>query len=142
MTDVKHVSADRVKYALLKIAEKKPGVYVRRDGLGGGCVNTEFVDGKQVPSCIVGTFFVEELGIDVNEVPSAGVYARLINTFERKGWTFDRMAIALLGIAQKMQDTRMISWESIAECIGEIEGVVEGYARDLAVDMEMEFSPK
>jgi hypothetical protein len=142
MTDVKHVSASRVEHALHRIAEKRPGVYARNDGLGGGCVNTEFVDGERVPSCIVGTFFVEELGIDVNEVPPTGVYTHLINTFKEKGWTFDRMAIALLGIAQKMQDTRMISWESIAECIGEIEVVVEDYARDLAVDMEMEFEPK
>lgn len=113
MTSSKHVDSAMVIKGLEAAAEEKPGLYKRGVGYGG-CVNVEVVDGKRVPSCIVGTFIVNTLGIDVEAVDEFSSFRGTIHELMEDGWTFTPTAVRLLGIAQTLQDTGQVSWEVIA----------------------------
>lgn len=134
MIEPRSITADDVQSGIRRLATDRPGVYARRDDSGAGCVNTEFVDGEYVASCIVGSFFVTILGVDAEEVPETGGYRSLLRHFVKLGWSFSEEAVMLLGIAQKMQDTREISWRSISGCMEAIEDVLgdggQGFTQD------------
>lgn len=106
---------------IIRLAEKRPGVYVRQDGVGQSCVNTEVVDGKTVGSCIVGSFLLDVLNVPATQVLATGGWRYTIKEVEQQGdFTFTERAKYLLAVAQTMQDTRAITWASIAAVIDEI----------------------
>lgn len=126
MSETKHVTSTMVMKGLMAAAEKRPGVYKRLDGHDYGCANTEVVDGKRVPSCIVGTFLVDTLGVDAEEVPS-GTYGVTIMGLEKEGWTFEPKAVAFLGMAQAMQDTRKVEWQTVVHVLYEMGSLLDEF---------------
>lgn len=106
---------------IIQLANERPGVYERKDGDSGGCLNTEVVDGVTVGSCIVGSFLVDFLRVPATQVQSTGGWRYTIKEVERHGdFTFTERAKYLLAVAQTLQDTRKIAWEVISNVIDEI----------------------
>lgn len=107
---------------IMQLAKERPGVYERKDGgNSGGCVNTEVVDGVRVGSCIVGSFLVDVLHVPFTQVQSAGGWRYTIKEVESHGdFTFTERAKYLLAMAQTLQDTRKVTWDTISDVIDEI----------------------
>lgn len=133
MNDNKHITRQKVIQGLEAAAEGHPGLYERKDGSKFGCVNTEVVGGKYVPSCIVGTFVVETLGIPAEKVPS-GTYRVVVAWLQEEGWTFEPEAIATLGLAQNIQDTKKVSWETVVEIMYEFGDLLSRYRDDVRTE--------
>lgn len=123
MTDNKGpfvITSEDVVNGIYKLAQAKPGVYERQDGASTGCVNVERdADGKAVPSCIVGSYLADRIGIE--NVPTSGSSTFVLNHLVEEGLvTVTPMARFLLGQAQAYQDTRKVPWSTIADTLTEV----------------------
>ena len=119
MTDTKapfEVTAEDVEQALFELAQERPGVYTRKDEVESGCVNVEEIDGTLHPSCIVGSYFSLRVGID-NVEPSGNVNSTVEDLLEKGLITITPEAHFMLSAAQRLQDTRKVTWEAISETI-------------------------
>lgn len=117
MTDTKvpfAVTAADVLDGLYDLAQERPGVYERHDGYPNGCVNIELVDGVRKPSCIVGSYYSKRVGVD--NVEMTGNAQSTTEELLREGLiTITPEARFMLTVAQALQDTRKVSWETIAD---------------------------
>lgn len=120
MTDTKapfEVTAEDVESALFELAQERPGVYTRKDGEETACVNVEEAeDGTLHPSCIVGSYFSLRVGID-NVEQSGNVNSTIEDLLEKELITITPEAQFMLAVAQRLQDTRKVTWEAISETI-------------------------
>lgn len=105
-----------VHCGLQDLAEKRPGVYQRLDGLPMGCVNVELIDGVKQPSCIVGSYYVSRVGIDA--VEASGNARSTTEDLVAKGLiTITPEAQYMLEVAQRLQDSQKVEWAVIADLI-------------------------
>jgi hypothetical protein len=113
----KYVDRAAVLKGIRELAQARPGVY---DAPGTGCVNvTHDDDGNRVPSCIVGSFFSDLVGVD--NVPPTGTSDHVIEDLTIAGFvSVTPEAAFLLKTAQILQDTREVSWEVIHLVLAEI----------------------
>jgi hypothetical protein len=110
MTDVRVVNHFDVENGLTRIAHGAPEGYIYP--YGTGCYNTETnADGEWLPSCIVGKFFVEILGVKAAESWRYGAFNETAARFPQ--FTFTDEAKFMLRAAQIQQDNG-VSWRHIA----------------------------
>lgn len=121
-----HVTAADVMNVIAELAYKKPGVYERAVG---GCVNTDVdADGNVVPSCIVGSYFSEKIGVD--KVPSSGTAEVTADTLVTQGLiTITPEARYLLTVAQTLQDTREVPWRVVSDVLHEIRSAANSFVQ-------------
>lgn len=110
------VTAWDVESGISELAKKRPGVYERRDGSLDGCVNVELIGGEKVPSCIVGSYFAMRVGVE-NVEQGGNVGSTIYDLTARGLITVTPEARYMLAVAQKLQDTRKVSWSAIADTI-------------------------
>lgn len=92
--------------------------YARKDGKPA-CTNTERdEDGKIVPSCIVGKFFVRTLGIPAEELPEYGASHALVQKYSDR-FEFTTEAQFALRAGQALQDLR-VPWSVVANVVDEL----------------------
>jgi len=113
----KYVDRTAVLKGIRELAQARPGVY---DAPGTSCVNVTWDDdGNRMPSCIVGSFFSDLVGVD--NVPSNGTSDHVIEDLTIAGFVdVSPEAAFLLRTAQILQDTRKVSWEAISQVLAEI----------------------
>lgn len=128
MTDTKvpHVDIYVVFDGIGRLAAAKPGIYSREDGQSS-CVNTEIVNGERKPSCIVGSFLAEIVGLE--NVPSYGSAEGSVNELvDNELMTIDEDARFALTTAQRLQDTRKITWEAVSIVLPELVNAGRSFA--------------
>lgn len=111
-----NVTAEDVELGIEELARLKPGVYSRLDENGeemDGCSNLHpDENGVLQPSCIVGSYFAMRVGIE--NVEPNGNYDSTISDLVAKGLiTITPEAKYTLRVAQRLQDTKKVSWEAI-----------------------------
>lgn len=129
MSTKRVVTAGEVEEAFFKFAyEVGPDyVYARKDG-SSACTNTERgEDGKKVPSCIVGKFFVEILGIPAEELPEYGASHSLVLDYSDR-FEFTPEAQFALRAGQALQDLK-VPWATVAKTIDELTWMGKKYFR-------------
>lgn len=114
------VTALDVELGIEELATLKPGVYSRLDKDGEeemGCSNLHpDENGVMQPSCIVGSYFSMRVGME--NVEENGNYASTISDLVNKGLiTITPEAKYMLRVAQRLQDTKKISWEAISQVL-------------------------
>lgn len=120
-----HVTAADVMNVIAELAYKKPGVYER----AVGCVNTDVdADGNVVPSCIVGSYFAEKIGVE--KVPSSGTAETTADMLVTQGLiTITPEARYLLTVAQSLQDTREVPWRVVSDVLHDIRNAANSFAQ-------------
>jgi len=124
MTDVREVNQFDVENGLIKIAYDAPEDFVYP--YGAGCYNTVQRDGEWVPSCIVGKFFVEILGVEAAEYWSLGAFTETAARFPQ--FTFTAGAKFMLRAAQIQQDNG-VSWRKITSTMNDLRRAAEAFGK-------------
>ena len=118
MSEIVHIDINYVVQGVKRAAAERPGVYERRDG-GLGCANIEIVDGKPVPSCIVGHILSAAVGVE-NVEASGSAHSTLWRLQSAGLITYTPEAEHLLRVIQVFQDTKTVPWNAIAEVMDDL----------------------
>jgi len=123
MTDKRKVDGNEIVDWLAELADAKPDGYACEPDQPGGCVNVDVLeDGTLVPSCIIGSLFIEKLGVDIEDVPRLDTAASLVEFFSDR-FEFSDRAKAIMGVAQTLQD-QGVPWGVVAKITDSVVGYV------------------
>lgn len=130
-----NVTAEDVELGIEELARLKPGVYSRLDENGeemDGCSNLHpDENGVMQPSCIVGSYFAMRVGIE--NVEQNGNYDSTIHGLTVRGLiTITPDARYMLRVAQRLQDTKKVSWEAISQVLFSLKCAAQDLHEDLS----------
>jgi len=123
MTYKRKVDGNEIVDWLTELADAKPDGYAYERNRLGGCVNVDVLeDGTLVPSCIIGSLFIEKLGVDIEDVPRPDTAGSMVEFFSHR-FEFSDRAKAIMGVAQTLQD-QGVPWRVVARITDSVVGSV------------------